>query len=101
MMKFRFSNRSRRRLRSVINTRVSISTKSARRKRNARSDFRDVSSLVLERAIALVGADYSALGVLDPKGGRISLVAFRAAPHATIESVQGLIEEHAQSLDLT
>ena len=68
---------------------------------NARSDFREVSSLVLERAIALVGADYSALGVLDPKGGRISLVAFRAAPHATIDSVQGLIEEHAQSLDLT
>lgn len=68
---------------------------------NARSDFREVSSLVLERAITLVGADYSALGVLDPKGGRISLVAFKAAPHATIESVQGLIEEHAQSLDLT
>src|SRR6266478_7453756 len=68
---------------------------------NAHSDFREVSSLVLERAITLVGADYSALGVLDPKGGRISLVAFKAAPHATIESVQGLIEEHAQSLDLT
>ncbi|MGH9970363.1 MAG: GAF domain-containing protein, partial [Pyrinomonadaceae bacterium] len=45
---------------------------------NARSDFREVSSLVLERAIALVGADYSALGVLDPKGGRISLAAFKA-----------------------
>jgi transcriptional regulator with GAF, ATPase, and Fis domain len=68
---------------------------------NARSDFREVSSLVLERAITLVGADYSALGVLDPKGGRISLVAFKAAPHATIDSVQGLIEEHAQSLDLS
>ena len=37
---------------------------------NARSDFREVSSLVLERAITLVGADYSALGVLDPAGGR-------------------------------
>ncbi len=68
---------------------------------NARSDFREVSSLVLERAITLVGADYSALGVLDQKVGRISLVAFKAAPHATIDSVQGLIEEHAQSLDLT
>ncbi|MEP6742521.1 MAG: GAF domain-containing protein [bacterium] len=68
---------------------------------NARSDFREVSSLVLERAITLVGADYSALGVLDPKGGRISLVAFKAAPHATTDSVQGLIEEHAQSLDLS
>ena len=32
---------------------------------NARSDFGDVSSAVLERALALVGADYCALGVLD------------------------------------
>src|SRR6266566_2459461 len=68
---------------------------------NARSDFREVSSLVLERAIALVGADYSALGVLDPKGGRISLVAFRAAPHAATDGVKGLIDEHGQSLDVT
>ncbi len=68
---------------------------------NARSDFREVSSLVLERAIALVGADYSALGVLDPKGGRISLAAFKAAPHATTDSVQGLIDAHGQSLDVT
>src|ERR687892_1888746 len=68
---------------------------------NAHSDFREVSSLVLERAIALVGADYSALGVLDPKGGRISLAAFKAAPHATTDSVQGLIDEHGQSLDFS
>ena len=68
---------------------------------NARSDFREVSSLVLERAIALVGADYSALGVLDPAGGRISLAAFKAAPHASIEQVQGLFDEHGQSLDVT
>jgi two-component system response regulator HydG len=68
---------------------------------NARSDFREVSSLVLERAIALVGADYSALGVLDPAGNRISLAAFKAAPHASIEQVQGLFDEHGQSLDLT
>ena len=68
---------------------------------NARSDFREVSSLVLERAIALVGADYSALGVLDPVAGRISLAAFKAAPHATIELVQGLFDEHGQSLDVT
>ncbi len=67
---------------------------------NARSDFREVSSLVLERAITLVGADYSALGVLDPKGGRISLAAFKAAPHATTDTVQGLIDEHGQSLDI-
>src|SRR5258705_533391 len=65
---------------------------------NARSDFREVSSLVLESAIALIGADYSALGVLDPDGGRISLAAFKAAPHAAIDSVQGLIDTHGQSL---
>jgi transcriptional regulator with GAF, ATPase, and Fis domain len=68
---------------------------------NARSDFREVSSLVLERAIALVAADYSALGVLDPNGGRISLAAFKAAPHAAIDAVQGLIDTHGQSLDIT
>jgi len=68
---------------------------------NARSDFREVSSLVLERAIALVGADYSALGVLDRSGGRLSLAAFKAAPHATIDAVQGLIDAHGKSLDIT
>ncbi len=68
---------------------------------NARSDFREVSSLVLERAISLVGADYSALGVLDPEGGRITLAAFKAAPHATTDSVRGLIDSHGQSLDVT
>ena len=68
---------------------------------NARSDFREVSSLVLERAIALVGADYSALGVLDPAGNRISLAAFKAAPHASIEQVQVLVDQHGQSLDIT
>jgi transcriptional regulator with GAF, ATPase, and Fis domain len=68
---------------------------------NARSDFREVSSLVLERAIALVGADYSALGVLDPAGGRITLAAFKAAPHAAIDAVRGLIDQHGQSLDAT
>jgi len=67
---------------------------------NARSDFREVSSLVLERAIALVGADYSALGVLDPAGGRITLAAFKAAPQAITESVEGLIDAHGQSLDV-
>ncbi|MGH9904481.1 MAG: GAF domain-containing protein, partial [Pyrinomonadaceae bacterium] len=68
---------------------------------NARSDFREVSSLVLERAIALVGADSSALGGLDPTGGRITLASFKAAPHATTDSVQGLIDSHGQSLDFT
>ncbi len=68
---------------------------------NARSDFQEVSSLVLERAIALVGADYSALGVLDPSGGRISLAAFKTAPQAATNSVQGLIDAHGKSLDVT
>jgi transcriptional regulator with GAF, ATPase, and Fis domain len=68
---------------------------------NARSDFREVSSLVLERAVALVGADYSALGVLDPAGGRISLAAFKAAPDAAIDAIQGLFDAHGKSLDVT
>ncbi len=68
---------------------------------NARSDFREVSSLVLERAIALVGADYSALGVLDPAGGKINLAAFKAAPDAAVDSVQGLFDAHGKSLDVT
>jgi transcriptional regulator with GAF, ATPase, and Fis domain len=68
---------------------------------NAHSDFNEVTSLVLHRAIELVGADYCALGVLNPAGTRITLAAFKAAPHAVTDSVQGLIEEHAQSLDIT
>jgi len=68
---------------------------------NARSDFREVSSLVLERAIALVGADYSALGVLDPAGGKINLAAFKAAPGAAVDAIQGLFDEHGKSLDVT
>jgi transcriptional regulator with GAF, ATPase, and Fis domain len=68
---------------------------------NARSDFREVSSLVLERAIALVGADYSALGVLDPAGGKINLAAFKAAPGTSVDVIQGLFDEHGKSLDVT
>src|SRR5678816_3805899 len=68
---------------------------------NARSDFREVSSLVLERAIALVGADYSALGVLDPAGGKINLAAFQAAPNASVELLQALFEEHGRSLKVS
>ncbi len=68
---------------------------------NARSDFREVSSLVLDRAIALVGADYSALGVLDRDAGKISLAAFKAAPGASVELLQGLFDEHGKSLDVT
>jgi len=68
---------------------------------NARSDFREVSGLVLDRAITLLGADYSALGVLDPVASRISLAAFKAAPHASTNSIQGLFDAHGQSLDVT
>ena len=68
---------------------------------NARSDFGEVSSLVLDRAVALVGADYSALGVLDAAGNSISLAAFKAAPDASIESVQALFDAHGKSLDVT
>jgi len=68
---------------------------------NAKSDFREVSGLVLERAVALVGADYSALGVLDRSANRIRLAAFKAAPHASIDQVQGLLDQHGQSLDVT
>ena len=68
---------------------------------NARSEFGEVSSLVLERAISLVKADYAGLGVLDPAGGRISLAAFKAAPDAAIDAVQGLFDAHGKSLDVT
>ena len=68
---------------------------------NARSDFNEVTSLVLDRALELVGADYGALGVLDPDVSRISLAAFKAAPHVATESVRGLIDAHGQSLDIT
>ena len=68
---------------------------------NARSDFREVSSLVLDRAIALVGADYSALGVLDPDAGKISLAAFKAAPDVEVDALQSLFDEHGKSLDVT
>ncbi|MGI8565203.1 MAG: sigma 54-interacting transcriptional regulator, partial [Pyrinomonadaceae bacterium] len=68
---------------------------------NARSDFREVTSHVLERALALVGADYCALGVIEPSGKAISLAAFKAAPHAVTSGVRGLIEAHGQSIDLS
>src|SRR5207248_1197606 len=68
---------------------------------NARSDFGEVTSAVLERALSLVGADYSALGVLDADENRISLAAFKAAPHAVTDNVRGLIEATGQSLDIT
>ena len=68
---------------------------------NARSDFGEVTSAVMERTLALVGADYCALGVLDSDEKRLSLAAFKAAPHAVTDTVQGLIETHGQSMDIT
>ncbi len=67
---------------------------------NSHSDFREVSSKVLERAIELVGADYGALGVLDQTGKKISLVAFKSAPNVEPNTVLGMIQEHGQSLDI-
>jgi hypothetical protein len=69
---------------------------------NARSDFgegdlgRDGT-----HAHAWSGADYCALGVLDSDEKRISLAAFKAAPHAATDAVRGLIESHGQSMDIT
>jgi transcriptional regulator with GAF, ATPase, and Fis domain len=68
---------------------------------NARSDFGEVTSAVLDRTLSLVGADYCALGVLDSDEQRISLAAFKAAPHARTDNVRGLIEAHGQSMDIT
>jgi two-component system response regulator AtoC len=68
---------------------------------NARSDFGEVTSAVLERALSLVGADYCALGVLDSDEKRISLAAFKASPNAVTDNVRGLIEAHGQSMDIT
>jgi len=68
---------------------------------NARSDFGELTSHVLERANELVGADYCALGVVEPSGKSISLAAFKAAPHATTSRVRELIESHGKSIDIS
>ena len=67
---------------------------------NSHQDFGEISSLVLERAVQLVGADYSALGVIDPAGTKISLAAFVTSPDVKADSVRGMISAHGQSLDL-
>jgi transcriptional regulator with GAF, ATPase, and Fis domain len=67
---------------------------------NSHSDFGEVSAKVLERAVELVGADYSALGVLDKTGKRISLVAFKSAPNVEPNQVLEMIQQHNQSLDI-
>ena len=67
---------------------------------NSHSDFKEVSSRVLERAVELVGADYGALGVLDQTGKKISLASFKSAEGVEPNAVLQMIEEHGQSLDL-
>lgn len=67
---------------------------------NSHSDFNEVSSRVIERAIALVGADYGALGVLDDEGKRISLVSFKAAEGIKPSRVLKLVESHGRSLNV-
>ena len=68
---------------------------------NSRSDFGELTSHVLERANELVGADYCALGVMEPSGKSISLAAFKAAPHATTLRVRELIASHGKSIDIS
>ncbi|HEV3468995.1 MAG TPA: sigma 54-interacting transcriptional regulator [Pyrinomonadaceae bacterium] len=68
---------------------------------NARSDFGELTSHVLERANEMLGADYGALGVVEPSGKSISLAAFKAAPHAAISRVRELIESHGKSIDIS
>ncbi len=67
---------------------------------NSHSDFKIVSSKVLERAIGLVGADYGALGVLDGTGKKISLASFKSAADVEPNKVLKMIEEHNKSLDI-
>ena len=67
---------------------------------NSHSDFKEVSSRVLERAVELVGADYGALGVLDQTGKRISLASFKTAPGIKPSSVLQMIDSYGKSLDI-
>ncbi len=67
---------------------------------NSHSDFKIVSSKVLERAVGLVGADYGALGVLDQSEKKIALASFKMGEGVKPNKVLQLIEEHNQSLDL-
>lgn len=67
---------------------------------NSHSDFKVVTSKVLERAISLVGADYGALGVLDQTEKKISLAAFKSAEGREPNKVLQMIDEYGQSLDI-
>jgi transcriptional regulator with GAF, ATPase, and Fis domain len=65
---------------------------------NSHSDFKEVSERVLERAIALVGADYGALGVLDQTGTRISLESFKSAQGIKLGKMLRMVEQYNKSL---
>lgn len=67
---------------------------------NSHSDFKEVSELVLERAIRLVGADYGALGVLDQTGKRISLATFKSAEGIKLGKVFKIIEQYNKSVEI-
>lgn len=67
---------------------------------NSHSDFKEVSSRVLERAVELVGADYGALGVLDQTGKKIGLASFKTAPGVKPGAVLQWIENYDKSLDI-
>jgi transcriptional regulator with GAF, ATPase, and Fis domain len=67
---------------------------------NSHSDFNEVSSLVIEKAISLVGADYGALGVLDQDGKRISLDTFKTAEGIKPSKLLRMIDEHNKSLEV-
>lgn len=67
---------------------------------NSHSDFSEVSARALEQAVSLVGADYSALGVLDQSGKKISLASFRSAEGVKPSRVLRMVEEHGKSLNV-
>jgi two-component system response regulator AtoC len=67
---------------------------------NSHSDFNEVSSLVIERAIGLVGADYGALGVLDRDEKRISLASIKMAEGVEPSELLKMIDQHNKSVDL-
>lgn len=65
---------------------------------NSHSDFKEVSERVVERAIGLVGADYGALGVLDPSGEQIRLETFKSAEGIKLGKMLRMIEQYDKSL---
>ncbi|MDM7921809.1 MAG: sigma 54-interacting transcriptional regulator [Pyrinomonadaceae bacterium] len=67
---------------------------------NSHSDFNEVSARALERAISLVGADYGALGVIDPSGQKISLASFKAAEGVKPGRLLKMVESHGKSLNI-